>query len=45
MGRQVDPLIHIGEEYGIYIITGLMPNKDKYDHYVYIGTIKNFILF
>lgn len=40
MGRQVDPLIHIGEEYGIYIITGLMPNKDKYGHYVYKGVCK-----
>ena len=32
-----NPNIHIGEQYGIYMLIDLLPEKDKYGHYVYVG--------
>ena len=33
----IDPNIHIGEQYGIYVIDSVLPEKDKHGHYVYRG--------
>ncbi len=40
MNNKIDQPTHIGEEYGIYTITELMPYKDKYNHYIYKGVCK-----
>lgn len=37
MGNKIDPSIHIGEQHGIYTIINVLPEKDRYNHYVYQG--------
>lgn len=35
MPNKIDPRIHIGEIHGVYKISDVLPNKDKYEHYIY----------
>ena len=37
MGSKIKPEEHIGEIHGIYTIVEVMPEKDKWNHYVYKG--------
>lgn len=37
MGKKINPEDHIGEVHGIYTIVEVMPDKDKWNHYVYKG--------
>lgn len=35
MGNKIDPKIHIGEQYGIFVIEDVLSEKDKYGHWIY----------
>lgn len=37
MRSKIDPRIHIGEQYGVFIIEDVLPEKDKYGHWIYKG--------
>lgn len=37
---RIDPSVHIGEKYGLYVIESVSRAKDKYGHYVYNGVCK-----
>lgn len=37
MSNNFNPRIHIGETHGVYTIVDMLPNKDKYGHYIYKG--------
>lgn len=37
---KIDPRIHVGEEYGIFKITDVLDEKDKYKHWIYVATCK-----
>lgn len=38
MTKTIDPRIHVGEVHGIYTLTDVLEEKDKYGHYIYEGT-------
>lgn len=40
MREIIEPLLYIGQDFGIYTITELMPEKNKYNHRVYKGVCK-----
>ena len=40
MGKQLDPTAYVGMEYGIYVIDGIIPERDKWNHVVYRGICK-----
>lgn len=35
MKNAIDPRIHVGEQYGIFTIEDVLPEKDKYGHWIY----------
>ena len=35
MINKIDPRIHVGETHGIYYINDVLPEKDKYGHWIY----------
>lgn len=37
MRSKIDPRIHIGEQYGVFIIEDVLSEKDKYGHWIYKG--------
>lgn len=37
LGNRIDPHIHVGETHGIFKITDVLDEKDKYGHYIYVA--------
>lgn len=35
MTNKIDPRIHVGETHGVYYIADVLPEKDKYGHWIY----------
>ena len=37
MSNGFDPKCHLGETHGVYTLVDVLPDKDKYGHYIYKG--------